>query len=482
MPVNTPGYSAMAPLSAYTDLTDYTNEGFIYVHAGCRGRDHGAPAGVTDLKAAVRFIRWNANLLPGDMYKIFTFGMSGGGAQSALMGATGDSALYDPYLKAIGAVEGYSDAILGSMCWCPITGLDTADASYEWMMGITRSDLTEEEQDISNRLAAAFAENINAIGIKDTAGNVLKLEASENGIFQSGSYYDHLISVIERSLNNFLTDTSFPYDASSSGGGRRGGNFGGGFPGGGRPDGHMPEGMPANMGEVLIGGKSPDGEVNFEAIDNITRNSSSSGLSLNGTYETPREYIDAMNANGEWVTYDTETNTAHITSIADFVKAFKNASKNLGAFDQLNADQGENTLFGFADGNGAHFDTILADILTELGNEYAEAYTKDLAKTDAFGISMENRVNMYTPLYYLLDSSTGFDTSEVAKYWRIRTGIAQGDTALSTEVNLALALENYEGVESVDFETVWGAGHTMAERTGSSTGNFIDWVKACAEK
>lgn len=38
-------------------------------------------------------------------------------------------------------------------------------------------------------------------------------------------------------------------------------------------------------------------------------------------------------------------------------------------------------------------------------------------------------------------------------FWRIRTGINQGDTALNTEVNLALALENY-GTD-VDFETVW---------------------------
>jgi hypothetical protein len=33
------------------------------------------------------------------MDSIFTFGMSGGGAQSALVGATGDSELYTPYLR-----------------------------------------------------------------------------------------------------------------------------------------------------------------------------------------------------------------------------------------------------------------------------------------------------------------------------------------------------------------------------------------------
>ena len=86
---------------------------------------------------------------------------------------------------------------------------------------------------------------------------------------------------------------------------------------------------------------------------------------------------------------------------------------------------------------------------------------------------------MYTPLYYLLETSDGYQTSAVAKYWRIRTGIPQGDCALSTEMNLALALENLDSVASVDFETVWDAGHTQAERTGNSTENFISWVNEC---
>ncbi len=287
MPINTPGYSAQSALTDYTSVTEYTGEGFVYVHAGCRGRDAGAPAGVTDLKAAVRYVRYTDDTLPGDAESIFTFGMSGGGAQSSLMGSTGDSSLYEPYLEQIGAVSGVSDAGLGSMCWCPIT------------------------------------------------------------------------------------------------------------------------------------------------------------------------------------------------SIEAFVSAFKSASKNLGAFDQLDGGQGENTLFGYGDGNGAHFDATLAGILSELENEYASAYAEDLTKTDSAGNTVDVRLNMYTPLYYLLESEEGYQTSQVAKYWRIRTGIAQGDCALATEMDLALALENIDTVESVDFETIWGAGHTQAERTGNSTDNFIQWVNDC---
>ncbi len=477
MPINTPGYSAQAALTDYTSVSDYMNAGFVYVHAGCRGRDAGAPAGVTDLKAAVRYIRYCDEGVPGDAESIFTFGMSGGGAQSSIMGSTGDSDLYTPYLEAIGAVKDESDAVLGAMNWCPITNLDTADEAYEWMMGTTRSNLSEEEQAISDALAKAFATYINGANIKDEDGNVLSLEESDDGIYQSGSYYEYMKAVIEKSLNNFLADTEFPYDASSaSGGGMPGGPGGGGMPSGGGPgNGQAPDGAGTN-GPNAQG----SGEVNIEDVDNITRtDSGSSGLSLSGTYETAQDYIDALNANGEWVTYDSATNTATISSIEAFVKNLKTASKNLGAFDQLDGGQGENTLFGYGDGSGAHFDSTLASILKELGSEYASAYESDLSRTDSAGNTVDVRVNMYTPLYYLLESSDGYQTSKVAKYWRIRTGINQGDCALSTEMNLALALENYEGVSSVDFETVWGQGHTQAERSGNSTENFISWVEEC---
>ena len=504
MPINTPGYSAQRALSEYTSVKSYTDAGFVYVHAGCRGRDSGAPAGVTDLKAAIRYIRWCDELVAGDAESIFTFGMSGGGAQSAVVGSTGDSALYDAYLEEIGAVQGVSDAVLGSMCWCPITNLDSADAAYEWMMGSTRSGLSDEEQAISDALAEAFAKYINEAGIKDENGNVLTLETSEEGIYQAGSYYEYLKSVIEQSLNNFLADTTFPYKASSSGGqggpgrgtgGTRGGKGGragfGGQEGAARGEGAPveasdQEGTPpdfGNMGEQESTGGAQDsgtgGEQNWEETDHISRTGSGSGLSLSGTYETAQDYIAALNADGEWVSYDADTNTAKITSIDAFVKAFKTASKSLGAFDQLDEGQGENELFGYGDGNGAHFDAALAAILETLGNDAAADYANDLNMTDSVGNTAETRLNMYTPLYYLLESSEGYGTSEVAQYWRIRTGITQSDTALSTEVNLALALENYKGVEDVDYETVWGAGHTQAERTGDSTTNFIEWVNAC---
>ena len=466
IPVETPGYSACASLTEYMDVSEYTQEGFVYVYAGCRGRDEGAPAGVTDLKAAIRYVRYNEGVIAGDMDCIFSFGMSGGGAQSALLGATGDSGMYDAYLEEIGAVQGVSDAVAGAMCWCPITGLDIADAAYEWNMGVTRTDLTEEEQQISDELIASFATYINESGITDENGNALALEESAEGTYQAGSYYEYIKSAVETSLNHFLADTTFPYDADTSSSG------GGGMGAPGADMGAPGEGMGAPEGM-----SEPEGDMSIEDIDQIARTDTAASVTISGTYETAQDYIDALNQESVWVTYDADTNTAQISSLADFAAAVKPSSKGLGAFDELDEGQGENTLFGYGDGEGAHFDSILADIVK--GTEYESAFAEDLARVDTCGNTAEYRVNMYSPLYFLLESGDGYGTSKVAKYWRIRSGAWQSDTALTSEINLSLALQSYEGVEAVDFATVWGQKHVEAEETGDSTTNFIQWVKDC---
>ena len=524
MPVNTPGYMAQAPMTEYTSVAEYTDAGFIYVHAGCRGRDAGAPAGVTDLKAAIRYLRYTAGNLAGDTERIFSFGMSGGGAQSALLGVTGDSSLYDDYLAAIGAVEGVSDAVLGSQAWCPVTSLDSADEAYEWMMGNTRTDLSDQEQTISDELTTAYAAYINQLGLTDENGVPLTLEASADGRYQAGSYYNYMKEIIEESLNDFLADTSFPYDAdaASSHGGRGGMGTGGmghrdgtgqGGPEGGSAEdnaggqgkmapqddtvgaadgktssGGSAEGNANGQGQMASGnGMAPGGDeaeagsigdqTDFMAIDQIQRKESSSGVKISGTFETAEDYIAALNTDGTWVNYDAATGTATITSIADFAAAVKVASKGIAAFDQLDASQGENTLFGYGDGAGAHFDATLADILETIGADDAADYSDDMTRVDALGHSVADRVKMYSPLYYLLASSEGYQSTNVAKYFRINSGLWQGDTAVNTEANLALALKNYGA--SVDYSFVWGEGHTMAERSGDATSNFIDWVNRC---
>jgi len=397
VPVNTSGYSAQsAPSGSSSTAATYTEEGFIYLWPGCRGRTHGAPLGVTDLKAAVRYYRYLADQgsVPGDPDLIFSFGHSGGGAQSAIFGSSGNSSLFDDYMTAIGANTDFKDNICGSMCWCPITNLDQADGAYEWNMGLTRSSLSSANQSISEGLAASFAEYINAIGFKHPdSGETLTLSSTDDGYYQSGSYYEYTMEVIN---------------------------------------------------------------------DAVERYNSYNSASVS--------------------TYSTTSSSA----LSSFASSYKNATKDLGAFDEY-ADLGsaENTLMGIA-GTAGHFDKYLAELVNTYASSYYSSFTSDLASTntDAVGKDVETRLMMYTPLYYLVDNSTYYDgggegSSDVAPFWRIRSGIKQEDTALSTEINLALALEARDDVQSVDFETIWGQGHTEAEDTGDASSNFIEWVNEC---
>lgn len=209
------------------------------------------------------------------------------------------------------------------------------------------------------------------------------------------------------------------------------------------------------------------------------------------TYQTAEEYIKGLNEDSEWILYDKKTNTAKIKSIKAFVIHCKNASKAVGAFDDLNRNQAENILFGNDANDALHFDETLTSLLQKNEKNYAkfsdwdssllQEYANDLEEKDSLGKSSKLRQNMYNPMYYLLDYYEGYDTSNVAPYWRINTGINQGDTANTVEINLALALEQCRDVKQVDFSMVWGMAHTLAERTGDSTSNFISWVQECCE-
>ena len=197
MPINTYGYYSQTGPTDYYYINEYSSSGFIFVYAGCRGTAEydgtisGAPWGVTDLKAAVRFIRYNSKLIPGDMNSIFSFGHGSGGAQSCLLGITGDSNLYTEYLNKMGAAIKYengtkiSDAIKGSQCWCPITNLDTANMAYEWNIGRyfttnTRA-LDTFTRKLSDYLALNYMDYINDLKLKDENGNYLKLSTIDSG-------------------------------------------------------------------------------------------------------------------------------------------------------------------------------------------------------------------------------------------------------------------------------------------------------------
>ncbi|WP_406447374.1 Tat pathway signal sequence domain protein [Streptomyces sp. NBC_01613] len=141
--------------------------GYVVVEPGARGRTlknaggeyYGtAPAAIVDLKAAVRYVKANKGRIPGNVERIVSAGTSAGGALSSLLGASGDSPIYEKYLKELGAADA-SDAIFAVGAWCPITDLEHADGAYEWNWGANKLSTGKQvDQSVSKELQSQFAE------------------------------------------------------------------------------------------------------------------------------------------------------------------------------------------------------------------------------------------------------------------------------------------------------------------------------------
>ncbi len=189
------------------------SKGYVVAAPGARGRTTKdgkgrylgkAPAGIVDLKAAVRFLRHHDRRMPGDAEKIIANGASAGGAFAALLGVTGNSPDYESYLRSLGAAEERDDVFAAS-CYSPVTDLEHADMAYEWQFqGVNdykkmvfgrmvdwhverkevKGFLSVHEIAVSRKLAALFPSYLNSLGLRDAAGQWLTMNSDGSGPFQ----------------------------------------------------------------------------------------------------------------------------------------------------------------------------------------------------------------------------------------------------------------------------------------------------------
>lgn len=235
-PNNIGGYMPAEPAKAENDRrTNQPNfilialsKGYVVAAPGARGRTNvddrnnytgKAPAAIVDLKAAVRYLRFNDKLMAGDAEKIISNGTSAGGALSSLLGASGNNKDFDGYLKEIGAAN-VRDDIFAVSAYCPITNLDHADAAYEWQfnrvneygvtpngqagdfrIGKTQSKgiLSPQMIELSNKLKVQFITYVNGLSLKNKDGSRLQLDATG-----SGSFRDLVLSFVQQSAQRSL--------------------------------------------------------------------------------------------------------------------------------------------------------------------------------------------------------------------------------------------------------------------------------------
>ena len=507
MPINTGGLAAQASPTAYgyDGLAPYLEAGCVYVYAGFRGRSAGydtstgsnelfaggSPWPVVDLKAAVRYLRYNAACLPCDASRVFVFGFSGGGGASAVLGASGDAALFEPYLSQIGAIthdaEGndVSDAIAGSASWCPSTSFDVADAAYEWCQGQYASDGARAEGTWTGRLsldlAAAYAGWVNEMDLRDADDVQLTLDETETGVYSMGSYATQLLSEIDEAATHFVQNASFPYtytpqhlDDPT-------------FPG----DPNLAATRAADAVQAPVSTPAPaDGTGEADSGETVTPQGLTGVAQVQSTiYDTAQNYFAALNASSWWINYNHRSASVSVSSLRDFSLNLRPAALETSPFDRPDRSSKSNQLFGIGEESTLHFSSVVGS-LVEGGSEdyaelegweedYASAWTEDLEKVDALETDMATRVAMMNPLFWLSGHYEGYGQASVAPHWRVNEGLFDSDLPLVTGMNLVLALRKYDGVSSVDHTAVWGQGHVLAERSGSATSNLIEWVVSC---
>lgn len=235
MPNTVGGYMpgpAEAPGRDFKGRTNTVYEGlrhgYVVVSVGVRGRTTGtlsdeffiggntdketaqtgkmtgrAPALIVDMKAAIRYLRHNKEVIPGNAERIITNGTSAGGALSAMTGASGNSRDYESYLQSIGAADERDD-IFAASCYCPIHNLEHADMAYEWLFqgqndfhmmafkevgGKVRpvpvnGRMTKQEEALSMELKNLFPAYVNSLHLKDAQGNLLTLDQEGHGSFE----------------------------------------------------------------------------------------------------------------------------------------------------------------------------------------------------------------------------------------------------------------------------------------------------------
>ncbi len=196
------------------------SKGFVVASAGARGKTSPigkAPAGIVDLKAAVRYLKFNDKIMAGDANKIISNGTSAGGAMSTLLGATGNHPDYEHYLKAIGAAIA-TDDIFAVSAYCPIINLENADMAYEWQFNKIQTykgrggegTLNETQIKVSEDLKKAFPAYLNSLNLKDNLGKKLSLDANGEGNFKE-LIKSYIVASAQKALESGLDLSKYSF-------------------------------------------------------------------------------------------------------------------------------------------------------------------------------------------------------------------------------------------------------------------------------
>lgn len=359
----------------YGNISSYIDLGYICIWAGTKGMDkdntnysteeynNSIIDAITDLKAIVTYYRFNGNALPGDTEKIISFGINEGATKSAVFGASGDSDLYYSRLVSIGAVTE-----------------------------------TKEGKSISNSVNGTMC-----------YGPVMNMELEENSYAWNIGQYIEKTDVEEPSeIETRATEfAEYINDMKLKG----------------------EDGTLLYLNETKDGIYTKGTYYNYilndveKALNDFLHNTKFPYTNKNNiTYGTALDYIKSLNKNGEWITYDKNTNNVKIKSLKDFALNCKNI------------------------------------------------------KNETFNVASSNA---YNPLYFLSSKYKGYGSSYISRYWNLCMEVDNDYRDFSSEEILKIVLEKNEDVRKVKYNILWGKEYSNEEKTKMAVDDLKLWIESC---
>ena len=418
--------------------------GYVVVDVGSRSRgirsEDGrwvgkAPAAVVDVKAAIRYLRLNDALMPGSAERIVLTGHSGGGALTAAVAASGNSAEYLPHLAEVGAagVAGsgaalastVKDDVFAAVAYSPIHNLGNIDKGYEWQYRAIRDDSNTpplnniaysagRQPAASAQLAAAFGPYVNGLGLKRADGSALTI--------------DKLQDVITTELKAELQR-------------------------------QIAQGKPVpQLGEAFTVVKLPSAQSESVVNDWLTLSGSGRAATVANI-----DYAKFLRFQATNLTINPPATARRLKPVPSF--------DPVGVTDLApQALSGESNLFGSEQARYSNFTEWSWNNNAVKGDDSG---ADDTGKTWAAALAgsplLAQQLKLVNPLDFLTARN-----STVAPYWYVRHGMLDRDTALAMQVLLQHALMNNPAVKDLSFKLPYLIGHTGYADVQES----FDWIKA----
>lgn len=444
----------------------YLERGWVFVSSGCRGRETRdekgvlcgqSPATLVDFKTAIRFLRHNRDVLPGDYDQIISVGYSAGGAMSTLLAVTGDNENFIPYLEENGAFMEESDAVYAAQIYCPVTDLEHSNMAYEWMFRADRESedspagpsevMTPFQEALSAQLADRYVEYFNSMELKNPkTGELLVL--NEDG--RSGSGYDYFMDCLNRSATCYLTKIK----------------------NGELSEKYSPEDYIAGNYTRWVRGRphiGPKGKKPSKTQGEMALRPEPGQIGLTHPPMEQEQGVDKRS----WLSWDGER--AAISSLDDYVLNHRRRMKQCPAFDSLACGTPENEVFGDTNIPCKHFDRSMARSLEVLKDDFPEEYGRYYPACTAMegDADLTRKIWLYNPWNYIGTEQC----SKQAGHYRVLVGGCDADTSFMISMTLALKLAN-AGLGEVSYGIVWDQPHCEADYPGE----VCDWIESIRKK